>query len=515
MPLRLDDIVHASTRAAETSSRREKIAALAALLHRAGPTELPAAVSWLSGVLRQGRIGLGPAAVRDARPGNGASDTSLSVADVDAAFDAMATLEGPGSTGERIRRFRAILERATTREQDFLARLVTGELRQGAQEAVVADAVARAADVPVRAVRRALQRAGDLAEVAVAARWGGAGALAAFGVRLFRPLQPMLAGTAEDPAAALDRLGMAALDYKLDGARVQVHRDGEVVRVYSRRLNEVTEAVPELVEVVRSLPASSLVLDGEAIALDPAGRPRPFQVTMRRFGRRLDVDAMRRALPLSAFFFDCLFLDGESLLDRTTTERFDALDGLVARNARVPRLVTRDAGAAADFMDAARAAGHEGLVAKALDAPYEAGSRGGSWLKLKPVHTLDLVVLAAEWGHGRRQGWLSNLHLGARDPDGGAFVMLGKTFKGMTDAILEWQTRALLARETGREGHVVHVRPELVVEVAFDGLQTSSRYPAGLALRFARIRGYRPDRSADDADTIDRVRQIAAADRSR
>ncbi len=506
----LSDLVHASDRAAATSSRNEKIAILADALRRATPEDEAIAVAWLSGTLPQGRIGLGPAAVREAWPPAAATSPEVTVSEVDAAFARMAALEGAGSTAERVRLLAALLARATAREQDFLARLVLGELRQGALESLVADAVAKATGVAASRVRRALQLSGDLPTVAAAARRGGVHALDSFGVRLFRPVQPMLASTAEDPDDALARLGTASLDWKLDGARIQVHRQGDEVRIYSRRLNEVTHAAPELVEAVRALPASSLVLDGEAVALAPDRRPRPFQETMRRFGRRLDVDRMRRELPLSPFFFDLLYVDGSSLIDQPSEEPFAALDALVAPRERVPRLVTGDAGAAADFLRAARRAGHEGLVAKALDATYDAGRRGGAWLKLKPADTLDLVVLAAEWGHGRRKGWLSNLHLGARDAGGGGFVMLGKTFKGMTDRVLEWQTRELLARELGRERHVVHVRPELVVEVAFEGLQTSPRYPAGLALRFARIKRYRTDKTAAEADTIARVREIAA-----
>jgi DNA ligase-1 len=350
--------------------------------------------------------------------------------------------------------------------------------------------------------------AGELPRVAHAALTEGAPALARFSVELFRPVQPMLAGTADEPAAALERLGTAALEYKLDGARVQVHRAGGEVRVYTRRLNDVTAAVPELVERVRALPVSEIVLDGEALALRPDGRPQPFQVTMRRFGRKLDVAAMTRELPLAVYFFDCLYRDGEPLVDRPTGERVAALIDAVPTALVVPRRVTADPAEAQAFLDEALAAGHEGVMAKSLDAPYEAGRRGRAWLKLKPAHTLDLVVLAAEWGSGRRRGWLSNLHLGARDPGTGGFVMLGKTFKGLTDRTLAWQTERLQELEVARDGHTVHVRPELVVEIAFDGVQASPHYPAGLALRFARVKRYRPDKRADEADTIETVRRI-------
>jgi DNA ligase-1 len=366
--------------------------------------------------------------------------------------------------------------------------------------------------VPAAEVRRAAMFAGDLGAVAHSALTEGAPGLARFSIELQRPVQPMLAQPAEDIADALGRLGVAALEWKLDGARVQVHKAGDDVRVFTRNLNDVTAAVPEIVEAVRALPARALILDGEAIALARGGAPQPFQVTMRRFGRKLDVAAMRAELPLTALFFDCLRRDGESLVDAPAHERFAALGDALPSGLIVPRIVTRDAAAAQAFYAEALARGHEGVMAKALDAPYEAGNRGASWLKV--THTLDLVVLAAEWGHGRRRGWLSNLHLGARDP-GGGFVMLGKTFKGLTDELLARQTRELLAREVGRDAYTVFVRPELVVEIAFNDLQASPQYPGGLALRFARVKGYRPDKRADEADTIDAVRALYAEQMAR
>jgi DNA ligase-1 len=336
----------------------------------------------------------------------------------------------------------------------------------------------------------------------------GEAGLAGFSVRLFQPVLPMLADTAEDEDAALAAIGEAALEYKLDGARVQVHKAGDDVRVFSRRLNDVTVAVPELVESVRALPARELILDGEAVALRDDGRPHPFQITMRRFGRRLDVERLRAELPLASLFFDLLYQDGSSRMDDPLHGRAAALADAVPQLLRVPRRITASGAAARAFMREALDRGHEGIMAKALDAPYEAGRRGARWLKLKPADTLDLVVLAAEWGHGRRRGWLSNLHLGARDPDAGAFVMLGKTFKGLTDAMLAWQTETLLGLEIGRDGHTVHVRPELVVEVAFNDVQTSPQYPGGMALRFARVKRFRPDKSAAEADTIAAVRAL-------
>ena len=504
--MRLESLVDASHRVAESSGRLEKVGLLAECLRAAGPAEAALVVAWLTGELRQPKAGLGPAAIRAAWPGTAALSASLSLAEVDQVFERIAGARGKGSGAEKVRELGSLLARATEAEQDFLARLVYGELRQGALEGVLADAVARAAEVPAAEVRRAAMYAGSLGEVAAAALRGGVPQLRAFGVQLFRPLQPMLAQPAESVADAMAQLQEAAFDYKLDGARVQVHKQGEEVRVYSRLLNDVTVAAPELVERVRRLPARELVLDGEAIVLRADGRPEPFQVTMRRFGRRLDVARMRAELPLSTLFFDLLHLEGETLLDRPARERFTALRDVLPPEQRVPRIITARAAEAAAHLERALAAGHEGLVAKSLAAGYDAGKRGGAWLKLKQADTLDLVVLAAEWGNGRRQGWLSNLHLGARDPRSNGFVMLGKTFKGLTDATLAWQTRELLAREIGREGHIVHVRPELVVEIAFEGLQASSRYPGGLALRFARVKRYRSDKSAAEADTIDGVR---------
>jgi DNA ligase 1 len=516
--LELRVVVEASAAVAGTPSRTAKIARLAELLSQCAPAEAAVVASWLIGVLPQGRVGIGPAAIRkamaaadSARPPEQQAQGPLTVAEVDAAFELMASITGQGSTAARTWQLVALFARADAAEREFLARLLWGELRQGALEGVMADAVARAASLPVADVRRAAQLAGDLPSVARAALAGGAAALREFGVQLFRPVQPMLAQPAADIADALTRLGRAALDYKLDGARVQVHRSGAAVRVYTRRLNEVTESVPEVVEAVLSLPATEIVLDGEAIALREDGRPQPFQVTMSRFGSRVDVERLRADVPLSVVFFDCLYLDGQSLLDEPASRRFEVMQRLLPPDLGVVRAVTAKLTEAEEFLAAARAAGHEGVVAKALDAPYEAGRRGGAWLKVKQADTLDLVVLAVEWGSGRRQGWLSNLHLGARAADG-SFVMLGKTFKGLTDALLEWQTRELLAREVRREGNIVYVRPELVVEIAFEGVQASPRYPGGVALRFARVRRYRDDKTAAEADTIERVLSLRQGD---
>jgi DNA ligase-1 len=510
--VQLAHLVQASNAVARTAARLEKIVRLAEALRALAPEERLAGASWLAGDLRQGRIGLGPAAVRGALSATEPTgEAALSVAEVDAALDRIAAARGGGSGGERARLLAALFARGTAEERDFLARLALGELRQGALEGVLVEAVARAAALPASEVRRAVMVGGALAPVAEAALAEGAAGLARYRLRLLEPVQPMLAQPAADVDEALAALGEAALEWKLDGARVQAHKDGAEVRVFSRSLREVTPAVPEVVEAVRRMPASSLVLDGEAIALRPDGSPEPFQVTMRRFGRKLDVARLREELPLSVLFFDVLHATGEDLVALPARERHAALAAAVPQPLRVPRLVTADRAAAAAFLEDALGRGHEGLLVKSLSAPYEAGRRGASWLKVKRAHTLDLVVLAVEWGSGRRKGLLSNLHLGARDPAAGGFAMLGKTFKGMTDEMLAWQTERFRALALGTtDGYVVHVRPELVVEIAFDGLQASSRYPAGLALRFARVKRYRTDKRPDEADTIETVRALYA-----
>jgi DNA ligase 1 len=505
--MELQDVVLTSRRVAATAARGEKIALLAALLGRCPPGRIETAVGILAGAPRQGKIGIGYAGLRAARSAPPAAAPALTLADLDAALDRLVGIRGKGTAGERARVLHELFARATADEQDFLVRLLLGELRQGALEGLMVEAVARAAALPLGDVRRAVMMAGDVGVVAQAALAEGQAGLAHFAVQLFRPIKPMLAQPAADIEDALGTLGRAALEYKLDGARIQVHKGAAEVRVFSRRLNDVTGAVPEIVEAVHRLPAREAILDGEAIALRPGGRPQPFQITMRRFGRRLDVAAMREALPLAAFFFDVLALDGANLIDLPAKERFAALDGAVPADLRVMRTITDRVDAAAAFVGQAQAAGHEGVMAKALGAPYQAGARGKSWLKVKAATTLDLVVLAAEWGNGRRQGWLSNLHLGARDPEGG-FVMLGKSFKGLTDETLAWQTEEFLAREVARDRYTVYVRPELVVEIAFNDLQASPHYPGGLALRFARVKGYRPDKGPADADTIDTVRAL-------
>ena len=503
------DLVVTSSEVAATSGRLKKIELLAALLKRAEPSEVPIAIGFLTGWPRQGKLGVGWATLDAARPPAAADAPELTVADVDQAFTQLQAVRGKQSGAERRRLLTELMARSTSAEQRFLFGLAVGEVRQGALDGVMTEAVAKAANLPADRVRRAAMLAGDLGAVAEAVLAEGEAGLARWSLQLFRPVQPMLADSAPNVTAAVEQLGEASLEWKLDGARIQVHRQDDRVAIYTRSLNEVTAAVPEVVEAVRAFPAREVILDGEVIALDKDERPLPFQVTMRRFGRKLDVETLRAELPVRPFFFDVMRLDGEDLLDHALSERLTRLESIVPPDMRVPRIITADAEEAKQFEAGALDRGHEGLMAKSLTAPYAAGRRGSAWLKVKTARTLDLVVIAVEWGSGRRKGWLSNIHLGARDPATGGFVMLGKTFKGMTDEILEWQTRELLARETRREGHIVYVRPELVVEVAFSDVQRSPQYPGGVALRFARIKGYRHDKRAEDADTIDAVVSLA------
>jgi DNA ligase-1 len=503
----LAEVVRASAAVAATSSRLAKIKVIAECLRSLEPGEVEIALPYLSGDIRQGRLALGYATLRSVM-GHPAAAARLALADVDRAFDALKSVKGKGAAAQREQLLKALFGQASAEEQDFLLRLIVGELRQGALEGVMLDALAAASGLPAVEVRRAATFAGGVAPVAAAALDGRG--LDAFSIRLLQPVLPMLAQPADDLAAALKDLGTALLEWKLDGARIQVHKAGDEVRVFTRNLNDVTPRVPEVVAALRDV-GTDLILDGEAIALRPDGRPHPFQITMRRFGRKLDIEALRGELPLSVFFFDCLYRGGEPLVDRGAGERHDALRELLAPGLVTPSLVTADLAAAEAFQRDALARGHEGLMAKALGAPYASGRRGAGWLKVKSAHTLDLVVLAAEWGSGRRRGWLSNLHLGARDPATGEFVMLGKTFKGLTDETLEWQTKEFLAREVRRDEWTVYVRPQLVVEIAFNDVQASSQYPGGMALRFARVKGYRPDKRADEADTIEAVRRIFEA----
>jgi DNA ligase-1 len=504
----LATLVTTSRDVSATSSKTAKRARLAACLRELADDELELGVLYLTGEIRQGRIGIGPATLR-ACVQAAAADPVLEIRDIDRLLEELGDLRGGGSGARRTATLRQLFGRATRDEQAFLLRLLTGELRQGALAGVMIDAIAAATGAAPADVRRAVMYESNLGAIARAAREQGTDGLQRFQLEVMSPIAPMLAQVASDTSEALEMLaGDVAFEWKMDGARIQLHKQGDDVRLFTRGLNDVTAAIPEIAEEARALPARQLVLDGEAIAFTASGRPHAFQTTMRRFGRKLDVERLRQELPMRAYYFDCLRRDDVSLVARPASERFAALAELVPASRRIPRLVTRSAEAAAAFYDDAVANGHEGLMAKSLDSPYEAGNRGASWLKIKRAHTLDLVVLAAEWGHGRRQGKLSNLHLGAFDPAAQQFVMLGKTFKGLTDAMLDWQTRELLAREAHRDPMTVYVRPELVVEIAFSDLQASPRYPGGLALRLARVKRYRPDKRVEDADSLVTVRRI-------
>jgi DNA ligase-1 len=500
----LAELADVSRTIAGTPARLAKIEALAAALRSASPEEAPVVVAWLSGELPQRQIGVGWAALRDAPPS--AESPTLTVAAVDEAFTRIGALAGKGSAAARRRMVGELLSAATADEQYFLVRLLSGELRQGALDGVMTEAVARAAEVPVADVRRAVMLSGSLPATAGAALGGGVTALAEFGLQVGRPVKPMLAASAPSIEEALAKTGgEAAVEWKLDGIRIQAHMAGGEVRLFTRTLDDITSRLPEVVAALRELPVRAAVFDGELIALQPDGRPRAFQDTAARAAR--DIPASE--VPLSVFLFDVLHLDGTDLLDLPDAERHAALARVVPPRMLMPRLVTASPDEATTFFKDALTHGHEGVVVKSLLTPYAAGRRGAGWIKVKPRHTLDLVVLAVEWGHGRRRGWLSNLHLGARDPDSGGWVMLGKTFKGLTDELLDWQTRKLQEIEDHRDDWTVYVRPELVVEIAFDGVQRSPRYPGGVALRFARVIRYREDKPAAEADTIDTVRALA------
>jgi ATP-dependent DNA ligase I len=540
----LAEVAEVSRAVAGSAGRLAKIAAIADALRTAGPDEVPIVVAYLSGELPQRQIGVGWAALRSAPTASAAP--SLTVLGVDASFSEIGAVVGPGSVAERKRLVEAVMGAATVEEQYFLVRLLSGELRQGALDGVMTEAVARASAVPVALVRRAVMLRGSLPAVAEAALDGGADALSSFGLLVGQPLKPMLASSAPSVEAALGKIAAdagkaaaksggsgeaedsgsgepeagtpAAVEWKLDGIRVQAHVSGGSVRLFTRTLDDITARLPEVVAALAALPVRTAVFDGELIALRPDGRPYAFQDTASRAASQtgaggdggVGTGAGDPPVPLSAFLFDALHLDGADLIDRSDAERRVALAGVVPAGMLMPRLVTADVEEADAFFRDAVARGHEGVVVKSLATPYAAGRRGAGWIKVKPRHTLDLVVLAVEWGHGRRKGWLSNLHLGARDPDTGGWVMLGKTFKGLTDGLLTWQTARLLELEDHRDDWTVYVRPELVVEIAFDGVQRSPRYPGGVALRFARVLRYREDKPAAEADTIASVRDLAA-----
>ncbi|NKC15158.1 MAG: ATP-dependent DNA ligase [Gammaproteobacteria bacterium] len=505
--MNLSNLAKTSARVAATRKRNEKTALLATCIAEIPPPERPMGVAYLAGELPQGKIGVGYAGVRKAMDTAPAALASLTLAGVHRSLTDIAQTRGKGANPLRQDTLATLFAKATVTEQSFLARLLLGELRQGAGASLVVDAIAKAASQDAASVRRAHMLEPDLGKVCDAA-FQGVAQLGQFKLKPFAPLQPMLAQTAASIDDALTRFEHARLEWKLDGARVQVHKDGGEVRVYSRQLNDVTHAAPEIVAMTRGLPARRLVLDGETIVLDKDGKPLPFQVTMKRFGRKLEVASVRQSLPLTTQFFDCLLVDDEQLIDAPQAVRSAALAEQVDEPQVITTLASVDLAAGTAFLSRAFEQGYEGIMVKSLEARYEAGARGADWLKLKQAHTVDLVVLAAEWGSGRRRGKLSNLHLGAYDPSDGSFVMSGKTFKRLTDKLLAWQTEALLAREVARDDYVVYVRPELVVEIAFNDVQTSPHYPGGLALRFARVKRYREDKKPQQADTLETLRTL-------
>jgi len=504
----LASIVEASRQVAGTTKRLEKTAHLATLLQQLSPEEIEAAVAFLSGTPRQGRMGIGYATLHAGMP-EPAPAPSLEILQVDRLFDQLAGVKGAGAEQRKRFLLGEIFHHATRQEQEFLFRLIGGELRQGALEGIMLEALAKATGLAAERIRRAAMMAGGSTAIAKTVFEKGEAGLAQFDILLFRPVQPMLAQSAQDLGAALEELGEAALEYKLDGARIQVHKSEDRIAVFSRAANEVTAAVPEVVEAARALPARQLILDGEVLSLTPDGRPQPFQVSMRRFGRKLDVAQMAATLPMTPFWFDLIYLDGTPLVDEAQSRRFAELARLAPAKHLIPHLTTGDAQRAEDFLARALASGHEGVMAKGVGSLYAAGARGQSWLKIKQARTLDLVVLAAEWGNGRRRGFLSNLHLGARDTEKGGFAMLGKTFKGLTDEMLVWQTAELLKLEVARDKYTVYVQPRLIVEIAFNEIQVSPRYVSGLSLRFARVKRYRSDKSVADSDTFLSVQKLA------
>jgi DNA ligase-1 len=493
------DVVTASRQVADTSARSQKVTILADLLGKLDSGEVAIATGFLSGAPRQGRVGVGYSTIYRIERGP-AGDPSLTIGDLDAAIAEIQGATGSGSAARRRQLLADLLDHATEQEADFIRRLLTGELRQGALAGVMVDAISKAAGVPAEIARRAFMLSGNLSRTAEVALTAGEDGLRAFGFEIFRPILPMLASTAENVAEAVTSFDRASVEWKLDGIRIQIHRRRDEVRIFTRNLNDITYALPGIVDAVLRLRVQQAVFDGEALWMSADG-PAAFQDTV----AQIDSDAPPEGI--ATFLFDMLHLEGVDLLDTPLEERATTLE-TIAPHLRIPAALTSDPEEGQRVLDDALAAGHEGVVVKDAASLYGAGRRGMAWRKVKPVRTYDLVVLGAEWGHGRRQGWLSNLHLGARDPATGGFLMVGKCFKGLTDDLLRWQTIALLERETDRRGIAVLVRPELVIEVALDGVQSSTRYPGGVALRFARVKRYRPDKSAEEADTIDDLRAL-------
>ena len=505
-------VVETSRAVAATAKRLAKIALIAELLRQLNPDEAEIVVSFLSGFTRQGRTGIGFAAVRDSET-EPAHTANLEIIAVDQILAKLAQVKGRGAEQFRREELRRLFARATADEQQFLRELLLGGLRQGALEGIMLEALAKASGAGLDRIRRAAMLSGNTPLVARSLFEAGDASLDAWSVRVFQPVHPMLAQPAPDVETALAEMPEAevSLEYKLDGARIQAHKSGDEVRIYTRALNDVTASAPEIADAVRALPARDLILDGEAISFAPDGRPQPFQITMRRFGRRLDLDRLRAELPLTPAWFDILYCDGQPLIDHPQAERFAILRGLVPAAHLIPHTSASSVETAEEFFRASLESGHEGIMAKSPASVYAAGARGASWFKIKKVHTLDLAILAAEWGSGRRKGWLSNLHLGARDAASpGGFAMLGKTFKGMTDEMLRWQTEQLLALETSRDSYTVYVQPKIVVEIAYSDIQISPTYPSGYALRFARVKRYREDKTVEECDTLETVAKLAA-----
>jgi DNA ligase-1 len=509
----LKNLAEISEIVSATTKKKEKASLLARFFREAKGKEIFLVAFYLSGELPGGRLGIGWATVQEALRGASFQPDPLSLINLDLYFESIAREKGPGSSGRKVRALREVLSRAAEKEKEFLVKLIMGEIRQGALEGLILEALVQATSLPINLLRRSLMFSGSIGEVARTAIEEGASGLSRFQPKLFHPISPMLASPVKGEDEAMDRLGEAGWEYKIDGARIQIHKDGEEIRIFTRHLKEVTERAPEIIRLARQFPTDKGIFEGEAIAMRGDGRPLPFQTTMRRLGRIQDVERIQKEIPLKPFFFDLLYLDGQAILDVPYGKRFRLLTEGIPSDYLIPRIVTADEVKIRDFLFQSLKAGHEGLMAKGLDSPYVAGQRGFLWLKIKPAQTLDLVILGAEWGHGRRKGWLSNLHLGARDAESGKFVMLGKTFKGLTDEMLEWQTKKLLELEIGRNEWTVYVRPERVVEIAFNDLQESPHYPGGLALRFARVKRFREDKSPLEADTFQKVRTIFESSR--
>jgi DNA ligase-1 len=507
------DLVEVSKRVSATTRKKEKSTLLAECLKRGQGQEISLAASYLSGQIPQGSLGIGWAILQKTLGNFVEGPRPLSLLEVNRLFGEIAQSRGEGSVEKKVKSLRDLFSLAREDEKEFLASLIMGEVRQGALEGLVVEAIAQASGLAVERIQQGVMFSGNIGEVARVALEEGLEGLSRFQPRLFHPISPMLANMAEEEEDALARWGQVACEFKIDGARIQIHKNGGEVRVFTRHLKEVTERVPDIVTVAREFQLDQAIFEGETFAIRPDGRPLPFQTTMRRFGRVQDIERMKKEIPLTSYFFDLLYLDGEPLFDEPHRKRFELLSESVPLEYRIPQIVTADENVVREFLKKSLEAGHEGIMAKGVDSPYVAGHRGFYWLKIKPPKTLDLVILAAEWGHGRRKGWLSNLHLGARDPESGQFVMLGKTFKGLTDEMLQWQTERLLSLETHRDQWTVYVQPKLVAEIAYNDLQESPRYPGGLALRFARVRRYREDKSPSEADTIQRIQAMFEANR--